>query len=39
MTNDLYYEGIRFSVSKKKSITKLKEKRIFALMHFVMKMI
>ena len=36
--NDLDYEGIQFPVPKKKIIAKLKEKTIFALMCFVMKM-
>ena len=36
--NDLDYEGIKFPVSKKTIIAKLKDKTIFALMYFVMKM-
>ena len=38
MINDLYYEGIKFPVSKK-ILARLKRKTIFALMYFVMKMI
>ena len=37
MVNDLNYEGIKFPVCKK-DIAKLKDKTIFALMYFVMKM-
>ena len=37
MINDLDYEGIKFPVSKK-NIAKLKDKTIFALISFVIKM-
>ena len=36
MINDLDYEGIEFPLSKK-IIANLKDKAIFALMYFVMK--
>ena len=37
MIDDLDYEGIKFPVSKK-IIAELKDKTIFLLMYFVMKM-
>ena len=39
MVNDLDYEDIEFSVSKKKVLVVFNIKTIFALMYFVMKMI